>query len=80
MTRDNLLDGEISSAAEFESMLAAVVEAAITSDVDVRGAWEFETAGSTHNWEVEIVELARDGVEASDGAGEETAEAEFDED
>ena len=80
MTRDNRLDVEISSAGEFESVLAAAVEKAIKADVDVRGAWEFETAGSTHNWEVEIVELARDGVEASDVAGEETAEAEFDED
>ncbi|GAB3686110.1 hypothetical protein GCM10028857_17650 [Salinarchaeum chitinilyticum] len=41
-------------------MLAATVEKAIKADVDVRGAWEFQTRGSTHDWKVEIVELARE--------------------
>lgn len=60
MTRDQLSDVQITTAAEFESVLEAAVEKAIHADVDVRGPWEFETRGSTHNWEVEIVELARE--------------------
>jgi hypothetical protein len=60
MTRDQLQDVSITSAAEFKAVLAEAVEKAIKADVDVRGAWEFQTRGSTHNWEVEIVELARD--------------------
>jgi hypothetical protein len=60
MTRDNLSDVSLSSEAEFESVLAEVVERAIKSGVDVRGAWEFQTRGSTHNWEVEIVELDKE--------------------
>ena len=60
MTRDNVSDVSLSSEAEFESVLAEVVERAIKSGVDVRGAWEFQTRGSTHNWEVEIIELDKD--------------------
>jgi len=54
------MTGNIPSAAEFESALADAVESAIENDVDVRGAWEFETDGSIHYWELNIVELARD--------------------
>lgn len=60
MTRDHHPDLQIATTEEFESMLAAIVEEAVESDVDVRGAWEFRTDGSTHEWEVEIVELARE--------------------
>lgn len=60
MTADHLDDGSISDAAEFQAVLEETIERAVQADVDVRGAWEFETAGSTHLWEVEIVELARD--------------------
>jgi len=49
----------VTSPAEFERALAAVVEAAVTSGVDVRGAWEFQTRGSTHDWEVNVTELAK---------------------
>ncbi|MHB9287710.1 hypothetical protein ACKVMT_11820 [Halobacteriales archaeon Cl-PHB] len=59
MTRDHLTDVSISTAEEFEDVLAEAIEIAIKSDVDVRGAWEFRTRGSTHDWEVEIFELAR---------------------
>ncbi len=59
MTRDQLRDVSITSADEFEAILAEVVEKAVEADVDVRGAWEFRTRGSTHDWEVEIVELNR---------------------
>ena len=60
MTRDPLADVSIESAEEFEAALAAVVENAVKSNVDVRGAWEFRTRGSIHDWEVEIFELATD--------------------
>jgi len=59
MTRDDLQDVSITSADEFEAVLAEAVEKAILSDVDVLGAWEFRTRGSTHEWEVNISELAR---------------------
>jgi len=49
----------ITDSDEFEAILAEAVEKAVEADVDVRGAWEFRTEGSTHDWEVEIVELAR---------------------
>lgn len=61
MTRDNLQDVSITSADKFEAVLAEAVEKAIMSDVDVRGAWEFRTRGSTHDWELIISELAIDG-------------------
>jgi hypothetical protein len=59
MTQEKPRDDSIASADEFEAVLAEAVEKAIKSDVDVRGAWEFRTRGSTHDWEVEIIELAR---------------------
>jgi len=64
MTRDQLDDISITNADEFEAVLAGVVERAVKADVDVRGAWEFRTRGSTHDWEVEIVELARDAEDS----------------
>ncbi|WP_254763036.1 hypothetical protein [Natrinema marinum] len=60
MTRTQLDDVSITSADEFESILAEAVEKAIEAEVDVRGAWEFRTRGSTHDWEVQITELAKD--------------------
>ena len=60
MTRNKLSDVSISSEAEFESVLAEAVERAVKNGVDVRGAWEFQTRGSTHNWDVEIVELDKE--------------------
>lgn len=59
MTRDQHPDISITSAVEFEAILAEAVEKAIEADVDVRGAWEFRTRGSTYDWEIEIVELAK---------------------
>jgi hypothetical protein len=63
MTRDKLSDLTISTPEQFEAVLAEVVERAVKEGVDVRGAWEFRTSGSTHDWEVEIVELAREADE-----------------
>jgi len=59
MIRDQLDDVSITSDDDFEAILAEAVEKAIKADVDVRGAWEFRTRGSTHDWEVQITELAR---------------------
>lgn len=66
MTRNDLADVTITDSEEFETVLAAVVEKAVESGVDVRGAWEFETRGSIHNWEVEIVELAKNSRDEED--------------
>lgn len=60
MTRDTYSDITIESSVDFQAALSALVESAVLNDVDVRGAWDFQTDGSTHNWEVEIVELAND--------------------
>lgn len=60
MTRDQLKDVPLSTAQEFESVLAEAIERAVTNGVDVRGPWEFQTRGSTHDWEVEIVELDKE--------------------
>ncbi|MCW8172907.1 hypothetical protein [Natrialba swarupiae] len=59
MTRNQLDDGSITTDDEFEAILAEAIEKAIEADVDVRGAWEFRTRGSTYDWEVQITELAR---------------------
>lgn len=61
MTRNDLTDVSITTGEEFEAALAAIIENAIHEGIDVRGAWEFETRGSTHNWDVEVVELAKQG-------------------
>lgn len=66
MTRDTLADVRITSEDDFRAVLSELFEKAIHADVDVRGAWEFRTGGSTHDWEVEVVELARE-VENEDG-------------
>jgi hypothetical protein len=63
MTRDHTIDTPIASATQFEDALAAIVESAIEEGVDVRGAWEFKTDGSTHYWELNICELARQADE-----------------
>lgn len=60
MTRDYLSDGAITTADEFEGVLAEAVEQAIAEGVEVRGAWEFQTRGSTLDWEIQVVELDRD--------------------
>ena len=60
MTRDHRDDSTITSQDEFEARLAGLVERAVKDGVDVRGAWTFRTRGSTHDWEVEIYELARE--------------------
>lgn len=66
MANDQFRDITIGTVDEFEEALAAVIEAGIKDGVDVSGAWEFQTAGSTHDWEVEIIELAKDVGEAED--------------
>lgn len=64
MTQNPLSDVSITNSEEFERVLAALVENADHGGVDVRGAWEFKTRGSIHEWEVEITELARKSDDA----------------
>lgn len=66
MTDDQLSDVSVASAEEFEAVLAEAVEKAVHADVDVRGAWEFRTRGSTYDWEVTITELAKQ-LDGDDG-------------
>jgi len=70
MTDDIEIPESISSPEEFEAALAAIVERAVHDGTDVSGAWEFRTSGSTHDWEVNITELAKRG----DGGSESGAE------
>lgn len=58
MTRRQLDSVDLSSPEAFQAVLTEAVERALTNGVDVRGAWAFRTTGSTHDWEVEIYELA----------------------
>ncbi|AUX08042.1 hypothetical protein AArcSl_0389 [Halalkaliarchaeum desulfuricum] len=60
MTRDQHRDISITSGDDFEAVLAEAIEQAVQADVDVRGAWEFQTNGRTHAWDVVIDELATD--------------------
>ncbi|WP_248518216.1 hypothetical protein [Salinarchaeum laminariae] len=60
MTDDPLSDVSVADSDEFESALGALLEQAVAARVDVRGAWEFQTNGTRTDWEVEIVELARE--------------------
>ena len=66
MTKRYLTGGSITTDQDFEAALAEATEQAIKAGVDVRGAWEFQTAGSVHNWEVEVFELAKDPDETGD--------------
>lgn len=60
MTDETLSNVSVASEEEFEAVLAEAVKKAIEAGVDVRGAWEFQTNGSTHAWDVVIDELAKD--------------------
>jgi hypothetical protein len=60
VTGDYLDTGSMADAAAFQAVLGEAVERALKADVDARGAWEVEIAGSTHLWDVEIVELAEE--------------------
>jgi len=64
MTRNHHIETPITSAEAFEDALATLVGSAIENDVNVRGAWEFETRDSTLEWDVNISELDR----TSDGS------------
>lgn len=66
MREDHTDEFELESITDFEMYLAALIEQAEQADMDVRGAWEFQTVGSVRHWEVEIWELdrSRDDLEA----------------
>lgn len=66
MSQHDLSDVSIEREEDFEALLAEAVQKADHAGVDVRGAWEFRTKGSTYHWEVLIVEVDREVRE--DGA------------
>lgn len=49
----------ISSSAEFEDALTAVIETAVSEDIDIRGAWECRNGDSHDDWEITITRLAK---------------------
>ena len=55
---DATADDEIASAKEFEAALGRVILAALESDVDPRGTWEYRTDGTGSDMEIMVVELA----------------------
>ena len=59
MTRDSPLDGEITTAGEFDAALEALLSAAARNDVDPRGSWEYRNGDDAEDWEVLIVELEK---------------------
>lgn len=60
MTDEPLHDVHIRNSSEFHSVITTAIEKALKNGVDVRGAWQVQTNGSIHDWEVEIFELAKD--------------------
>lgn len=57
--RDDISALSVTSPGDFQTALAAIIETAIEEGVDVQGAWEFRTEGSTRDWELNITELAK---------------------
>lgn len=64
MTRDSSTDAAIETKEDFQAALADLVDHAVHSGVDPRGAYEFESGGSSYAWEVLVVELAGDDGES----------------
>lgn len=60
MTRNLFSDVRITTPNEFRVVLSALSQKAIEENVDIGGTWEIATRGSTYNWEVEFVELAKE--------------------
>jgi hypothetical protein len=58
MTTDSPSDDEVSSTEEFEAALGQLVLAALESDTDPSGTWEYRDNGTESDMEVIIVELA----------------------
>jgi hypothetical protein len=61
MTPTQLTDVTIDTAEDFESVLADAAELASESNIDIEGAWQFDTNRSTIHWEAEIYQLAIEG-------------------
>lgn len=65
MTSNQTIEMPITSSTAFESALATLVNSAVDNDVNVRGAWEFQTSGSTLEWDVNIAKLDRTHTDES---------------
>jgi len=59
MTRDQLSDVSITTADDFEHLLAEAVEKALGAEIDARGSWVFQTDTRPQDWELIVSELAR---------------------
>ena len=60
MTRNQFSDVRITTPNEFRAVLSVLAQKAIEENVDIGGTWEVATRGTTYNWEVEFVELAKE--------------------
>lgn len=59
MTPDQPRNDVITTDDQFETALAKAVETATEAGVDVSGAWEVQTKGSTHTWDVVITQVVK---------------------
>lgn len=66
MSRETRFEERITTSDEFSNTLRALLLAGHTNGIDVSGAWEIRSDGSTPDWEAMIVELG-------DGEGGEAA-------
>lgn len=63
MTRDPPVDGEITTAQEFDAALETLLSAADRNGIDPRGSWEYRNGDDADDLEVLIVELeTEDGI------------------
>lgn len=58
MTLDSPFDDPLADEAEFEALLGQLLLAALESDVDPEGAWEYRENGDGPDLEVQVIELA----------------------
>ncbi|MBO4247770.1 hypothetical protein IL252_08075 [Halomicrobium sp. IBSBa] len=57
MTRDNPYHGDVTTDAEFQAALTALLQCAHDNDLTVARPWPCRTSGSGPDWEATIVEL-----------------------
>jgi len=60
MTRDHPFDGDVTTEEEFDAALEQLLSAARENGVDPQGSWVYRNGRNAPDWEVMVVELAKD--------------------